>query len=237
MVIDGKKIEGQRNVATNEWRQRAQGQNININTNGLTTDEQDALSRAIDNGLDPYKVNSRTAKIYAQQEMKTPGRKWNELGATASFERNAGVMNTKALLNTIDPLLSKLDEAGAILGNSSFPGYNKAVNYLKEQTGDPSIVGFKNLRDDVIAEVERGLLGTGVLSDSKYNRAIRNVNESQSYEQLRAATKNIRIVIKARLEALAAGPGTKKEQSPPAPSTSGGTGNWVFQNGQWVQGK
>jgi hypothetical protein len=185
---------------------------MDMNINGLSDAESEALSRAIDNGLDPYKVNSRTAKIYAQQEMKTPGRAWNALGAQAAFERNSGVMNTKALLNTIDPLLGKLEKAGSILGNSTLPGFNRAANFLKEATGRPDIVGFNNLRDDVVAEVERGLMGSGVLSDSKYQRAMKNINSAQSVPQLKAAIANTRIVIQARLESLAKGPNAKPTQ-------------------------
>ena len=179
---------------------------MGVNINGLTPEENAALDRAIQNGLDPYKVNSRTGKIYAQQELLNPGRDWNKLGAQAAFERSQTTMNTRALLNTVNPLLDKLEQAGAVLGNSSMPGYNKAVNFLKEQTGQADIVGFNNLRDDVVAEVERGLLGTGVLSDSKYLRAVKNINSAQSLPQLKAAVANTKMVISARLESLAKGP-------------------------------
>lgn len=215
----------------------------NLNINGLNVEEQAALNRALSNGLDPYKVNSRTAKIYAQQEMLNPGRKWNDMAAEAAFNRNAGVMNTKALLNTIDPLLNKLVEAGRVLGNGNITIINKAKNIYKEATGDPNIVGFNNLRDDVVAEVERGLLGSGVLSDSKYNRAIKNINSAQSLPQLKAAVENTRKVIAARLESLAAGPNAGKtapakvDSRPIAPAgtranvggkivTSDGKGGW-----------
>jgi hypothetical protein len=200
------------------------GGTMGLNINGLSDEEQTALGRAINNGLDPYKINSKTGKIYAQQEILQPGRKWNELGATAAFERNAGTMNTKALLNTIDPLLNKLVQSGAILGNSSIPGYNKVANFLKENYGSANIVGFNNLRDDVVAEVERGLLGSGVLSDSKYNRAIKNINSAQSLPQLKAAVENTRTVINARLEALAKGPSGGNTTTPTAPTTAPTTG-------------
>ena len=212
-ILDEKDRRLAKRTQTNVTIKNA-GKSANVNINGLSEAENEALSRAIDNGLDPYKINSRTAKIYAQQELKTPGRKWNELGAQAAFERNSGVMNTKALLNTIDPLLQKLEVSGAVLGNSSLPGYNKAVNYLKEATGRPDIVGFNNLRDDVVAEVERGLMGSGVLSDSKYNRAIKNINSAQSLPQLKAAIANTKTVIRARLESLAKGPNSQPSTAP-----------------------
>jgi hypothetical protein len=87
--VGGKPVEGQRNKATNEWRQRAQGQNININTNGLTPAENDALSLAVEEGrLDPNRINSRTAKVFAQLELKKPGQ--NFAGLSADINANRG---------------------------------------------------------------------------------------------------------------------------------------------------
>ena len=165
-----------------------------------------AISNAIDNGLDPKWLNSRTAKVFAQQEMTTPNRKWNDLSAQAAFGRSQSTSNTKALLYAINPLMDGLLASGKELGNTNAQFMNKGVNFLREQAGDPKIIDFNNRRDDIIAEIERGLLGTGVLSDSKYNRALHNVNSAQSYPQLEAAVGAIRSVIDARLEALRAGP-------------------------------
>jgi len=191
--------------AENEQAQKKR--EINMTFNGLNAAENAALDRAISNGLDPYRVNSRTAKIYAQQEIQNPGRPWNELGAQASFQRNQSTSQTKALLNTIDPLLDKLDQTGKSLGNMQSPAANKVVNWYKSNiSGDANLTAFKNLRDDTVAEIERGLLNTGVLSDSKYNRAIKNVSEAGNYQQLKAAIANTRTVIHARLDALATGP-------------------------------
>jgi hypothetical protein len=178
-----------------------------FNTYHLTPEEHEALGRAITiGGLDPYKVNSRTAKIYARQELENPGTDWNKLGAQATYERSVGATNTKTLLNSITPLFDELLVKGKELNNTRWPLINKPINWLKEQSGNEDIVAFNNLRDDAVAELERGLLGTGVLSDSKYNRAIKNINSAQSYDQLVAAVENTMLVIKERLKAVEHGP-------------------------------
>lgn len=178
-------------------------------TSSLTPDEEQALNNAMfQGGLDPKWINSRTAKIFANQEMLNPGKQWNSASAAAAFERSQSTMNTKSILNTIDPLLDQLLTSGKALGNSPLPLVNGIVNWGKAQTGDPGIVDFNNRRDDVVAEVERGLLGTGVLSDSKYNRAIKNVNSAQTYPQLQSAINATRSVIEARMEAMRQGPNT-----------------------------
>lgn len=224
----GKAIRGESDFGLNEREQteierhnrameeisaaKASQSRSGITLNALTPDELVALNRAVQNGLDPYKINSRTQKAYAQMEMLEPGRAWNDMAADAIFQRSQGTMNTKALLNAINPVLDKLLVSGQKLGNSRVQFLNRGINFLKEQSGDPDIVQFNNQRDDVIAEVERGLLGSGVLSDSKYMRALHNVNSAQSYPQLEAAVRAMKIVIEERLRALHTGPNFGKAE-------------------------
>jgi hypothetical protein len=185
---------------------KIRGENRGIYSN-LDEEEMQALNNALSEGrIDPYKVNSRTAKIFANQEMLKPGTDWNAIGANTAFQRGTGTMNTKALLNAVAPTIDNLSNVGHELKNTMYPGVNKVVNFFKEQAGNPKVVAFNNARDDAVAEVERGLMGTGVLSDSKYLRAVKNVNTAQSPEQLDAALNQMRFVIEQRLEALQKGP-------------------------------
>lgn len=175
----------------------------------MTPEETDALNRAVSEGrLQPYKINSRTAKIFASMERSAPGTDWNNIQAAGSYEVSPQVSAQKTLLKAIDPMYEDLLAAGKALGNTDNQFLNEGINYLKEKTGDPAIVAFNNLRDGTIAEVEKGLLGTGVLSDSKYNREINNIRSAQSYPQLEAAVKATKKIVKARLEAIEKGPGT-----------------------------
>jgi hypothetical protein len=172
----------------------------------LTEEQLTDLNTAIENGLDPAMVNSRTAKVFADLERKDPGKYWNTYRTKAAYERSAGAMNTKSLLNSIDPLFTQLDEAGKKLSNTPFPGINRLKNFWAEQTGDPDIVAFNNLRTDLVQEVERALTQVGVQSDTKINRAIKNISSAASYPQLKAAIANTKIVMSARLKAVKEGP-------------------------------
>jgi hypothetical protein len=175
--------------------------------NQLNGDEQNALVNAAKEGrLEPDKLNSRTAKIIAGLELKAPGTDWNAISAQTKYEKSATATNTKTLLNSVTPILDKVYQAGIDLQNSPMPGVNKVTNFVKEQVGNDKIVAFNNLRDDAIAEVERGLLGSGVLSDTKYIRAVKNLNSAQTPEQLKAAIDNTKFIIKTRLSAVKAGP-------------------------------
>lgn len=175
---------------------------------GSTIDPEmvDALAQQVIEGrLDPNTISKRQGlqqSVYTRIESMAPGANLTELSANAKFKALPANLTSRALINGVAPLYESLLVAGKALSNSRFQLYNKAVNYYKEQTGDPGIVAFNNLRDDMIAETERILMGSGVLSDSKYMRALKNVNSAQSYEQLKAAVDQLQFVVKSRLEAL-----------------------------------
>jgi len=136
-------------------------------------------------------------------------------------------MNTKALLNSIDPLLNRLKTEGDKMTNTGSPIANRALHAIQKYAlpdvmGGDKVTAFDNLRDDTIAEVERGLMGTGVLSDNKYLRAIGNLNSAQTPRQRRAAIDNIQYIIKTRLESLHNGPNYVPPQTSTPPAAQGG---------------
>jgi hypothetical protein len=122
--------------------------------------------------------------------------------ADAKHRKDAANLRGIALIRGLDPMFENLRQAGAQLDNTGIPVWNKIKNRAARATGDPDIVAFDNARDDFVAEAERILLGSGVLSDSKYNRALENLNSAQSPEQMEAAIDQIKKVIAAREEAL-----------------------------------
>jgi hypothetical protein len=124
------------------------------------------------------------------------------LRANQKYATAQGNLQSRALIQGVEPLYDKLEKAGMDLNSSRFPIYNKGKNYFAEHAGDPRIVAFNNLRDDVIAESERVLLGSGVLSDSKYLRAVQNLNSAQSPAQMKAAIQQVKLTVNSRLHAL-----------------------------------
>jgi len=122
--------------------------------------------------------------------------------ANIKYKTDSANLRTIALIAGIQPLYENLSGKAKELSNSTIPIFNKGVNAYRLQTGDAKVVAFNNLRDDVIAETERVLMGSGVLSDSKYLRALHNLNTSQSPEQMGAAIQQMMLVIQKRDEAL-----------------------------------
>jgi len=173
----------------------------------------------VDGRLNPNMISKRGGlqqAVFSHVEQNFPQTDLVELEANARFKNTAGNLTSRALINGVTPLYDSLIAAGETLDNGKFPVLNRAVNFAKEQTGDPDIVAFNNLRDDVIAETERILLNTGVLSDTKYVRALKNVNSAQSFPQLKAAVAQMEFVVESRLQALDKTPFTSASPSNPA---------------------
>ena len=135
--------------------------------------------------------------------------------ANIKYKTDSTNLRTIALIAGIDPLFEELKGKAAALNNGMVPIFNKGVNAWRLQTGDEKVVAFNNLRDDIIAETERVLMGSGVLSDSKYMRALHNLNTAQSPEQMGAAIQQMVLVVKTRDEALREQPYPQKASEVP----------------------
>jgi len=165
--------------------------------------------RIVDEKLDFNKLSrrggqkGRIAGIIAQI---APDFNLIDAEANIKYKTDSANLRTIALIAGIDPLFEELKGKAAELNNGVVPIFNKGVNAYKLATGDEKVVAFNNLRDDVIAETERVLMGSGVLSDSKYLRALHNLNTSQSPKQMGAAIQQMMMVVKKREEALKSQP-------------------------------
>lgn len=211
---------------TSGWRPIKGRESVRVDLNQGSTTQVEALARGvIDKTVDPNGISKRgglQAAVWGRVKEIDPAFNIIHAGAGAAFEKNPGAMNTKALLNSIEPLLDNLTEAGRQLKDTGSPLLNKPMqwtqkNVLPDSMGGVEVSAYDNLRNDTIAEVERGLLNTGVLSDFKYRMAVENLHSAQTQKQREAAVKNIKLVIKTRLEALEAGP--YKDRNQPSGNT------------------
>jgi len=174
-------------------------------TGGNPELEREIAQMIVDEVLDWNKLSRRgKQKGRIAKYVKELDPDFNLIDAEANIKYKTDAANLKsiALIAGIKPLFKELKGQAAGLNNGVIPVFNKGYNFWKLQTGEAKIVAFNNLRDDVIAETERVLLGTGVISDSKYLRALGNLNTSQSPKQMAAAIQQIVLVVKKREEAL-----------------------------------
>jgi len=194
------------NLPKDDPRRKAYQTRINqLLTGGNPELETILAQRIIDGKLDYNKLSrrgkqkGRVAAIIAQLD---PGFDLIKADANIKYKTDSSNLRSIALINGVQPLYTKLIKKANSLNNSNIKLTNKAINFAKLQTGDPKLVAFNNLRDDVIAETERILLGTGVLSDSKYMRALDNLNSAQSPKQMEAAIAQMQFVVEKREQAL-----------------------------------
>ena len=176
----------------------------------LTTDsnpevEMVIAQRIVDNKLDFNSLSRRggqKGRIAAIIAEIAPDFNLIDAAANIKYKTDPANLKSIALISGISPLFDELSGQAKGLNNGIIPILNKGINFYKRQTGEAKIVAFDNLRDDVIAETERVLLGTGALSDSKYLRALGNLNSAQSPKQMGAAIQQMILVVKKREEAL-----------------------------------
>lgn len=161
--------------------------------------------QVIDGRLDPYKIGKRQGlqqAVFARVEKMFPGFDINAAAANSKFQTESGNLRTVGLINGVMPLFDNLLSKGQKLNNTDIKLWNTVKNSFLEQIGDSDVVAFKNARDGVVAELERILMGSGVLSDSKYQRALENINSSQSPPQLAAAVEQMIFELNKREEAI-----------------------------------
>jgi hypothetical protein len=103
------------------------GRGIYVN---LSPEETQALNNAISEGrIDPYKVNSRTAKIYANQELLNPGTNYHQisagLGAQSTASREGAKLTDRKLQGA---------NSGMVLINKVIDPKTDKVSNMKEIT-------------------------------------------------------------------------------------------------------
>jgi len=196
--------------------------------------------RIVDGKLDFNKLSRRggqKGRIAGLIAQIAPDFSLIDAEANIKYKTDSANLRTIALIAGIDPLFEELKGKAAALNNGMIPIFNKGINAWRLQTGDAKVVAFNNLRDDIIAETERVLMGSGVLSDSKYMRALHNLNTAQSPEQMGAAIQQMVLVVKKRDEALRREPYPQKTSamSDEEGDTATGPGGakMIFRNGNW----
>lgn len=201
----------------------------NHTINGLSDPEYDALygpQGAVTEGrLDPYKINSRTGKIYAQGELRNPGQNWNQTAANTGMERNPVFQRQRVNLEAVKQPVEDLVTLSDNLNKGSIVPFNAATNWLKLKTGDPDVVAFNAKRNSVMQELANAMRGQGI-SDAGIKLEMDNFNNAYSPQQIRAAVQNTLDVINAKLGALDNQPyptaTTGRRTGQPAPQQRGG---------------
>ncbi len=208
-TIDGKKVEGQRNERTNEWRQRASGPNININV--PTPEETGSLAESMANGeLSPKQLPRRGGtwnKVMADVRKQYPKFNFQKADANYNYMNNSSNLRSIGLVQAALPRVDDLqNKIGALQNSTKIPIMDRPINKLKREVGNVPVADFESLRNALISEVNTALSGSSTQTDYRIKLELENLGSDRTPAQLNTAINNLRSALEARTDASRAIP-------------------------------
>jgi hypothetical protein len=104
-------------------------------------------------------------------------------------------------LNTVTQHLSKLEETGTALQNSNVPAANAAINWIKKNTGNPSVTNFAAAANAVSNELVTVFKNTGA-TDQEIENIRNTINENSTPAQIHGYINTALSLINGRINAL-----------------------------------
>ncbi|WP_296946811.1 hypothetical protein [uncultured Massilia sp.] len=179
---------------------------------GLTDEQNEALfgaNGAVTTGrLDPNRVNSKTASIFAAAELKNPGTDFARISSDVARDRRANTeFATGKAGNSIRSFnvgISHLDTLGQLadaLGNKDTQAVNRIGNYFAMQTGLAAPTNFQGAKKIVGDEIVKAIVGAGGgVADRE--EAGRIIDAANSPAQLKGAIKTVQELMVGQLGGL-----------------------------------
>jgi hypothetical protein len=154
---------------------------------GLAPAENEALTAAVAAGkLDPSKLNSRTAKIFAQMLLSgDQDLNFNRLSADAALQRNAQFQQRTMALEALPEVMQTMTELGKKVGYSDVRAVGKMQAWAKGQLNDPDWQEYMTVRNDALMTVASVMRGVG-MSDKAHEAEIEAANPTMSPSALDA---------------------------------------------------
>lgn len=134
---------------------------------GLNPEENESLfgvNGAVTQGrLDPRKVNSRTAKIFAQGEMLNPGRTdFTAISGDAALTMNPAFRQKAMVAETLPEIMKGMVDAGKKVNFSDVKIVGRMQAVLKGETNDPDMVNYMARRNDALMSIASVMRGNGM---------------------------------------------------------------------------
>ena len=146
--------------AAEDRRQGAQG------ITGLTPEQNDALfgqNGAVTTGrLDPNRVNSRTAAIFADAERRNPGTDFSKISGDIALGRNATFRQNAMTAEVLPEVMQNMVDAGKKVGFSDNRTLGKMQGWVKGEFNDPDMTEYMTQRNDALMTVARVMRGAGM---------------------------------------------------------------------------
>lgn len=140
---------------------------------GLDPDHITALQKAVADGrLDPARVNSRTAPIFSELELRNPGGvNFNRLSADAALQRNAGFQQKTIGLESLPTIMSHMTTLGKKIGYSDVRTVGNMQQWANGEFNDPDYTEYMTVRNDALMKIANLMRGVG-MSDKAHEAEI-----------------------------------------------------------------
>ena len=179
--------------------------------------------------LDPYKVNGRNAKIYANAEIGNPGTNMNQLAGTAALNRNAQFMGKQLTIEMLPKMLSNMSEAGKKLNFNDNKYFGAVQAWYKGASNDPEFISYMAQRNDVLLTLMGAMRSVGA-SDLAHRAEIDAAPQNMSPRAFDAYVAGQYKALEPRLAQAAKFTGSKppaETSNAPAKTVTGQTvKNW-----------
>lgn len=130
---------------------------------GLTPESNDALTKAVAEGrLDPNRINSRTASLYADMALKNPQLDFSKISADIALGRNAAFQQKAMTASTLPEIMDNMVAAGKKVGFSDIRTIGKMQAWAKGEFNDPDMTDYMNQRNDALLGIAGVMRANGM---------------------------------------------------------------------------
>lgn len=130
----------------------------------LPDDERAALAQAVnDQRLDPMRINSRNAALYASIEMRNPGMtNFNKLHADAVLQSNPTFQQRAMTFEALPTIMSHMTSLGKKIGYSDNRTIGKMQQFMNGEFNDPDYTEYMSVRNDALMNIANVMRGVGM---------------------------------------------------------------------------
>lgn len=118
------------------------------------------------------------------------------------FAPNGTMGKALTSLNTVIGHLDTMGEAANKLNNKALVKYNSLGNYISKNIGNPEVTNFNAARNLVIGELGKIAQGTGVVTNEERTMFQKDLENSNSIEQINGVVNTYMDLIKSRTDAI-----------------------------------
>lgn len=179
---------------------------------GLTDEQNEALfgkNGAVTTGkLDPKKINSRTAALFADAALKNPDIDFSRISSDINSSRKADTEfatgkagNAIRSFNVGISHLDTLNNLADALNNGDLKAFNQIGNFIATQTGQPAPTNFGAAKKIVGDELVKAIVGAGGTGHDREEVA-KTIDAANSPAQLKGAIKTVQELMVGQLGGL-----------------------------------